>query len=241
MDLDGEWEFVIPTNSFNSNTKDLSSSFIGTDLFVEADYFKCPQNTTLLTTHHHHYHQQKHEEQEEEQLPDLPVEQVEEEEEEKEEEPVVEQEEEEEEPPSPYREAPVLTPPFNWLEPDPVVFDRSPDRYHKEQVMPMGEDDKDFVPSGFSLWRLGVHGIGAICSFGVATAATLCVFALGTASTSGRLRPSPNIQFQIYSDDHKRIKEVVQRATGLNHAISAARGITIPRAQITFGGHYEGL
>lgn len=207
LDLDGEWEFVIPTNSFNSsnsNSKDLSSSFIDPDLFVETDYFKCPQNTTLLITHHHHYHQQKQEQQQQQQeeLPDLPVEQVEEEEEP---EPVVE-EEEEEEPPSPYKE----TPPFNWLEPDPVVFDRgSPDRYHKEQVMPMhqlkGEDDKDFVSSGFNLWRLGVHGIGAICSFGVATAATLCVFALGTASSSasGRLRPSPNIQFQIYSDDHK--------------------------------------
>lgn len=39
----------------------------------------------------------------------------------------------------------------------------------------------------------------------------------------------------------QRIKEVVQRATGLNQAMSASRGITIPRAQISFGGHYEGI
>jgi len=39
----------------------------------------------------------------------------------------------------------------------------------------------------------------------------------------------------------QRIKQVVHHATKLNEAISAARGVPIARAHITYGGYYNGL
>ncbi|KAJ3687219.1 hypothetical protein LUZ61_016383 [Rhynchospora tenuis] len=241
MDLD-EWEVIPSTKPYlHVSSKELLS-FLGPDVLVETDYFRCP--TPGLSPSPSEHQQQEEEEKE-----------VEEQE--------AEEEEEEEEMPKEFKDigistefrkeerspapTPAPTSPVNWLEPDPMVFSHGTIMTEKEEVMQMErkkevvvEEEKDCT--GFNLWGLSVHGIGAICSFGVATAATLCVFALSTASASSnvRVRSSPNIQFQIFSDD-KRIKDVVQRATGLNHAISAARGITIPTAQISFGGHYEGL
>ena len=37
------------------------------------------------------------------------------------------------------------------------------------------------------------------------------------------------------------MKEVVKHATKLNEAISVLKGLPVARAQISFGGHYDGL
>ncbi|KAJ0982703.1 hypothetical protein J5N97_010958 [Dioscorea zingiberensis] len=75
---------------------------------------------------------------------------------------------------------------------------------------------------GITLWRWRLTGVGALCSIGVA-AATICILLLG-----GRQRPQQHLQcqrlqFQIYSDE-QRIKQVVQKASRLNQALSTMRG-----------------
>ncbi|KAJ4809285.1 transmembrane protein [Rhynchospora pubera] len=232
MDLD-EWEVIPSTKPYHYVSSNELLSFLGPDVLVEADYFRCPTPGLSPSPSEHQQQEEEEEEAEEEEMPkefkDIGI-----------------STEFRKETRSP---APATAPasPVNWLEPDPMVFSQGTIMTEKEEAVQMQmerkkevvvEEEKDCA--GFNLWGLSVHGIGAICSFGVATAATLCVFALSTASATCRVRPSPNIQFQIFSDD-KRIKDVVQRATGLNHAMTAARGITIPTAQISFGGHYEGL
>ncbi|CAH8381451.1 unnamed protein product [Eruca vesicaria subsp. sativa] len=96
-----------------------------------------------------------------------------------------------------------------------------------------------------NLWKMGLHGIGAICSFGVAAAAaTFCVFFLGhNTSIQGCRNKNKNqiLRFQIYSDDNKRMNEVVKHATKLNEAISVMKGLPVARAQICYGGYYDGL
>ncbi|XP_020220818.1 uncharacterized protein LOC109803591 [Cajanus cajan] len=92
--------------------------------------------------------------------------------------------------------------------------------------------------SGFNIWKWSLTGVGAICSFGVA-AATICVLFFGSQQRN-KLKQDQKIRFQIYTDD-KRIKQVVQHATKLNDAISAARGVPMSRAHITVGGYYDGL
>lgn len=102
-----------------------------------------------------------------------------------------------------------------------------------------GENSED---DGVNIWKLGLSGIGAICSFGV-VAATICVLFFGTHHRNTHHHHSHNIRFQLYNDD-KRIKQVVQHhhASKLNEAISAARGVPLTRsAHVTFGGYYEGL
>ncbi|XP_019457317.1 PREDICTED: uncharacterized protein LOC109357743 isoform X2 [Lupinus angustifolius] len=92
---------------------------------------------------------------------------------------------------------------------------------------------------GFNLWKWSLTGIGAICSFGVA-AATICVWFYGSQNKN-KLQKHHNIQFQIFTDD-KRIKQVVQHATKLNEAISAAaRDVPLSRAHITYDGYYDGI
>jgi hypothetical protein len=39
----------------------------------------------------------------------------------------------------------------------------------------------------------------------------------------------------------QRMKEVVNHATKLNEAIFGMKGVPVVRAQISFGGHYDGL
>lgn len=58
-----------------------------------------------------------------------------------------------------------------------------------------------------NLWKKGLNGIGAICSFGVAAAAaTICVFFLGhNSSIHGCRNKNQVLRFQIYSDDNKVI------------------------------------
>ncbi|KAJ6858402.1 hypothetical protein NC652_040855 [Populus alba x Populus x berolinensis] len=93
--------------------------------------------------------------------------------------------------------------------------------------------------SGLNLWKLSLTGIGAICTFGVA-AATICIFIFGNQQRNKQQQQNQKLSFQIYADD-KRIKQVVHHATKLNEAISAARGVPIARAHITYGGYYNGL
>ncbi|KAJ3674618.1 hypothetical protein LUZ60_005234 [Juncus effusus] len=232
MDLD-EWELLPSSKTyreFSHESKDLLSKslFISPELFVETDYFKCPELFVKS-------------EEKPEIFKDI----------------AISNEFKKEEAPPPSTE--------NWVEPEPIQFDENTTKADKESIDDMiqlekkneyffeeekknesieerYEKEKDDC-IGFNLWGLRINGIGAICSFGIATVATLCVFVLsgGSNSNSDRQTRNPKLQFQIYSDD-KRIKEVVQRATRINHAMSAARGITtIPRAQISFGGYYEGL
>ncbi|CAK7341437.1 unnamed protein product [Dovyalis caffra] len=92
---------------------------------------------------------------------------------------------------------------------------------------------------GLNLWKLSLNGIGAICSFGVA-AATICIFIFGSHQRNKQQLENQKLSFQIYNDD-KRIKQVVHHATKMNEAMSAARGVPIARAHITYGGYYDGL
>ncbi|KAK4759022.1 hypothetical protein SAY87_020323 [Trapa incisa] len=89
---------------------------------------------------------------------------------------------------------------------------------------------------GLSLWKLGLTGIGAICSFGLA-AATICAFII-IGSHQNSKQSHRKIRLQIYSDN-KRIKQVVHHATKLKEAISAGGGSPPSRAQITSGGYYQ--
>ncbi|KAJ6828099.1 uncharacterized protein M6B38_365700 [Iris pallida] len=105
------------------------------------------------------------------------------------------------------------------------------------------DDDAEEKPC--RRWRLvGGTVAGALCSI---AAAVICVVALG-----GRRQPnyqtrsrSQRLPFQIYADE-KRIKQVMQQATRLNHTLTAARGVPTTttrttRADISFGGYYDGL
>ncbi|XP_015056468.1 uncharacterized protein LOC107002811 isoform X2 [Solanum pennellii] len=91
--------------------------------------------------------------------------------------------------------------------------------------------------SGLNLLNKSLNGIGAICSFGVAAAATICIIFIGNHQ---KHKQNQKIRFQIFTDE-KRIKRVVQHATRLNEAISAVRGVPVTRAQITVGGYYDAL
>lgn len=93
---------------------------------------------------------------------------------------------------------------------------------------------------GFSIWRWRLTGIGALCSIGVA-AATICIFMLGGHQRHRQQHQTEKIQFQIYTDD-KNLKQIVQHASRLNQVISASRGAPpVTRANISFGGYYDGL
>lgn len=105
------------------------------------------------------------------------------------------------------------------------------------------EDDSSDVMNS-NIWKWSLHGIGAICSFGVA-AATICIIILG--SNNSHHHRNEKIRFQIYADEkqQQRIKEVVveQANSKLNEAILAVKGVPLSsrRAHFTCGGYYEGL
>ncbi|KAJ4873698.1 Uncharacterized protein Rs2_44586 [Raphanus sativus] len=93
-----------------------------------------------------------------------------------------------------------------------------------------------------NLWKIGLNGIGAICSFGVAAAAaTVCVLFLGHNDIKVCKNKNHKLRFQIYSDDNKQMREAVNHATKVNEAIFAMKGVPVVRAQISFGGYYDGL
>uniref|UniRef100_A0A0D9WWP2 DUF6821 domain-containing protein n=1 Tax=Leersia perrieri TaxID=77586 RepID=A0A0D9WWP2_9ORYZ len=94
----------------------------------------------------------------------------------------------------------------------------------------------------FGVGKLRVNGIGALCSFGVA-AATVCIFLVG-----GRLQhhhkqqqQQHKIQLQLCGDD-KRMQQVVQQTSRLNQAMSSVMGGGgSTKANISFGGYYDGF
>ncbi|KAI3877468.1 hypothetical protein MKX03_026525 [Papaver bracteatum] len=86
---------------------------------------------------------------------------------------------------------------------------------------------------GLQIWKWRITGIGALCSLGI-TAATICIFIIGSRKKQKHHQQNQKYRIQIYADD-KRIKQVVHHATKLNHAISAARGVPLTRAHITIG------
>ncbi|XAR68650.1 hypothetical protein NMG60_11003848 [Bertholletia excelsa] len=100
------------------------------------------------------------------------------------------------------------------------------------------EDTWEEKNAGLNIWKWGLTGIGAICSFGVA-AATICVIIFQSHQKT-KYQQNQKLRFEIYADE-KRIKQVVDRATKLNEAISAVRGVPLTRAHITIGGCYDGL
>ncbi|XP_022156235.1 uncharacterized protein LOC111023169 isoform X2 [Momordica charantia] len=95
----------------------------------------------------------------------------------------------------------------------------------------------DGFNGGLNILKWSLNGIGAICSFGVA-AATICILFYGGQHQGNKSHQK--LRIQIYTGD-KKLKQVVQQATRLNEAISAARGAPLTRAHITCGGHYDGL
>lgn len=107
-----------------------------------------------------------------------------------------------------------------------------------EKELTIMECDKEVENSsdGFNFWKWSLNGVGAICSFGVAAATTICVLHFG----SQQRNKIQKIRFQIYSDD-KRIKQVVQHSTKLNGPISVVSGVPRNRGTITCGDYYGGL
>ncbi|XP_015694869.2 uncharacterized protein LOC102710711 [Oryza brachyantha] len=92
----------------------------------------------------------------------------------------------------------------------------------------------------FSVGKLRVNGIGALCSFGVA-AATVCIFLVGGRLQHHHRQQQQKIQLQLYGDD-KRMQQVVQQTSRLNQAMSSVMGGGgSTRANISFGGYYEGF
>ncbi|XP_068638176.1 uncharacterized protein [Aristolochia californica] len=89
---------------------------------------------------------------------------------------------------------------------------------------------------GVTFWKWRITGIGALCSIGVA-AATICIFTIGSRQRQKQQNQYQKLRFQIYSDD-KRIRDVVHHASKLNQAL---RGVPLTRANITFGGYYDGI
>ncbi|CAD6220654.1 unnamed protein product [Miscanthus lutarioriparius] len=105
-------------------------------------------------------------------------------------------------------------------------------------------DDKARPPQCvvFSVGKLKVNGIGALCSFGVA-AASVCIFLIGgRLQHHHRQQEQQKIQLQFYGDD-KRIQQVVQQTSRLNQAMSSVMGAggASTRANISFGGFYDGF
>ncbi|WVZ60941.1 hypothetical protein U9M48_010895 [Paspalum notatum var. saurae] len=98
--------------------------------------------------------------------------------------------------------------------------------------------------AGFSVGNLRVHGVGALCSFGVA-AATFCIFLLGGNCKQQPLQKRQNdhkIQLQMYAGGDERIQQVVQQASRLNQTMSSVMGgASSARASISFGGYYQGF
>ncbi|XP_027072424.1 uncharacterized protein [Coffea arabica] len=93
---------------------------------------------------------------------------------------------------------------------------------------------------GLNILKWSLTGIGAICSFGVATVCILVFGGVRKNKQQQQQQQNQKLQFHIYTED-KRLKRVVHHATKLNEAISAVRGVPITRARITVGGYYDGL
>lgn len=125
---------------------------------------------------------------------------------------------------------------LSQVDADPFQFEEKEEdlEVDKEIVIKKLEENNN---GGLNLLNKSLNGIGAICSFGVAAAATICIIFMGSHQ---KHKQNQKLRFQIFTDD-KRIKQVVHHATRLNEAISAVRGVPVTRAHITVGGYYDGL
>lgn len=127
-------------------------------------------------------------------------------------------------------------------EEDEVMVEAAPD--HLPHVVEEGaeRDRAGMECPGFSVGKLRVNGVGALCSFGVA-AATFCILVLGGRpqhQQQQRKVQDHNPQFQMYADD-ERIHRAVEQASRLNQAVSSVMGGASTRATVSFGGHYNGF
>ncbi|TVU41362.1 hypothetical protein EJB05_14870 [Eragrostis curvula] len=132
---------------------------------------------------------------------------------------------------------------------------QSPDKFEEEEEEEEEEEANKKDDGGprrecivFSVGKLKVNGIGALCSFGV-TAATVCIFLIGGKLQQHHHRQQQQkIQLQISVEedafclDLQRIQQVVQRTSRLNQAMSSMMGGgASTRANISFGGFYDGF
>lgn len=89
--------------------------------------------------------------------------------------------------------------------PDTKESATAADNFAQEVEEGIKKDDKTWPQCPvFSVGKLKVNGIGALCSFGVA-AATLCVFLVGGRQHHRRQEQrEETIQLQFYGDDKVR-------------------------------------
>ncbi|CAN6222666.1 unnamed protein product [Urochloa humidicola] len=129
-----------------------------------------------------------------------------------------------------------------FAEEEEDVKEPNDDKFAKEEE-DIKKDNKKARPEClvFSVGKLKVNGIGALCSFGVA-AATVCIFLIGGRVQHHHRQQQQKIQLQFYGDD-KRIQQVVQQTSRLNQAMSSVMGAggASTRANISFGGFYDGF
>ncbi|MCD7454922.1 hypothetical protein HAX54_026518 [Datura stramonium] len=123
---------------------------------------------------------------------------------------------------------------LSQVDADPFQFEEKAENLEVEIKNNTEEENSN---GGLNLLNKSLNGIGAICSFGVAAAATICIIFMGNHQ---KHKQNQKLRFQIFTDD-KRIKQVVHHATRLNEAISAVRGVPVTRAHITVGGYYDAL
>ncbi|KAK9130437.1 hypothetical protein Sjap_010924 [Stephania japonica] len=123
-------------------------------------------------------------------------------------------------------------------------FDAGPIRFEeKEEEETDGrlngeskDHDNQIMPN---IWKWRMNGIRSLCSMGVA-AATIFIFILGSHQKNKHYQQ--HLKFRICAtDDQKRINQVIHHASKLNQAFQALRGVPSSRAQVTFGGYYEGI
>lgn len=139
-----------------------------------------------------------------------------------------------------------IDPPARITSPVPLIDAAKPSDCEGSDDLRVKKENDDVTSEHggekLNLWKIGLNGIGAVCSFGVAAAAaTVCVLFLGHNNIKVCKNKNHKLRFQIYSDDHKRMNEAVNQATKVNEAIFAMKGVPVVRAQISFGGYYDGL
>ncbi|XP_037436699.1 uncharacterized protein LOC119303671 isoform X1 [Triticum dicoccoides] len=125
-------------------------------------------------------------------------------------------------------------------EEDEVMVEAAPDHLPHEVEEGAERDRAGMDAAGFSVGKLRVNGVGALCSFGVA-AATFCILVLGGRPQQQRKVQDHKSQFQVFADD-ERIHRAVEQASRLNQAVSSVMGGASTRgATVSFGGHYTGF
>lgn len=78
-----------------------------------------------------------------------------------------------------------------------------PPRSVKEEDEMVAWEESNDDGSSVNMWKWSLTGIGAICSFGVAAAATICIIILGSGPKNRHHHQQnhQNLRFQIYADD----------------------------------------